>query len=95
MKTKKPVLSLDAKAVLGSVFQHGCELSYQLIENRPPARMQAALDELIKAEMIVKDHMPLRADGSRGVKYKARVPTDAYRSFGAKAKGLLLSEPIT
>ncbi len=90
----QPVLSADAKAVLGSIFQHGMELRYQLIESRPTARMQAALDELVQAEMIVKANTVMRADGTCGVVYRARVPTESYKRFASKGKGIILAEPI-
>lgn len=89
----KPPLSIDASCVLGAVFQHGMVLSFQMIESRPTPRMQAALDELLKAEIIVKEFGCERGDGSRVIKYKARVPVDAYRRF-AKKSDIVIAEPI-
>jgi hypothetical protein len=91
----KSGLSGDAKAVLGGAFIGICELHYGMIENRPPARMAAALAELVKAGMIVEVPQPKRADGSRALHYKACVPTAEYRHFALRAKGLILAEPIT
>lgn len=92
---RKADLSLDAKAVLGSIFSFsGCELSFQLIENRPTARMQAALDELVAAKVVAKDYGYERADGSRAVKYKCCIPTEPYRRFGKKA-AFAVAEPIS
>ena len=89
-----PTLSIDAKAVLGSVFQNGCGLSFCMVESKPTARMQAALDELVKAEMIVRENGVLRGPSvPRGVKYKARVSTEMYRRFASKAD-IIIAEPV-
>ena len=91
----KVELSLDAKCVLGSVFSFpGCELSFQLIESRPTARMQAALDELVAANIVARNYGYERADGSRAVKYKACIPTEPYRRFGSKCD-IIVAEPIS
>jgi hypothetical protein len=87
--------SNDAMAVLGTVFQHGMKLTFQLVENQPTKRAQAALDELVAAEMIVREDLPERADGTFGVQYKARVPTEKYRRYAHLGKGLILAEPRT
>lgn len=88
-------LSLEAKACLGSIFMFpGCELSFQMIENRPTARMQAALDELVGAGVIDKRHGTERADGSRAVIYKSCIPTESFHRFGSKCD-IIVAEPIT
>ena len=88
-------LSLDAKSLLGSVFlfRH-TTLVYQMIESRPPQRLQNALDELLAAEMIERTFGEARVDGSRSVSYRACVSTRDYVRFANKVKDLYLSEPI-
>jgi len=45
-------LSTRAKGVAGIYFGTGTELTFRCIEAKPSPKMQAALDELVKAELI-------------------------------------------
>lgn len=87
-------ISDDAKAVLGTVFQHGMQLTFQMIEHCPTQRMDAALCELIDAQAIVKELGPKRGGGSHAITYRARIPTDMYRRFALKGKGIQIAKPI-
>jgi hypothetical protein len=96
-RKRQPPLELsdDAKAVLGSIFQNGCALTFQMIESRPTQRMDEALRELVEAQVIVKERGFKRADGSHAITYRSRIPTEGYRRFASKGEGLQIVEPIT
>lgn len=87
-------VSDDAKALLGTVFQMGCALTFQMIESRPTQRVDDALRELLEARVIVKENGPLRGDGTCAVTYRARIPTNIYRRFASKGN-FIIAEPNT
>lgn len=88
-------LSVDAKAVLGSLFSMTDTLNFQLVKGRPTARMQAALDELVKAHAVECQPMPQRADGSRGVTYKRLIKDwRPFRKFVKEAGEFIITEDI-
>lgn len=90
-----PILSDDAKAVLGSVLNNGMVLRFQMIESRPTKRAQAAIDELVAVGAACEQSEPMRADGSRARSWKACWPiTKEYRDAANKAKDFQLNEPI-
>lgn len=48
-------LSTEARTVLGSVFGWGAVLTYHMIDSVPSPEMQAALDELFEAGIVVRE----------------------------------------
>lgn len=89
-------LSVDAKALLGSVWgmrMGNPDLTFHMVKSRPSARCQAALDELVNAGAAVKTLLPRTAGGTQGVSYKACWPGSDFKKF-AKHADFSLAEPI-
>lgn len=48
-------LSAEARSVLGGMFGFGQVLTFHMIESIPSPEMQAALDELVAAGMVIRE----------------------------------------
>lgn len=68
-------LSDDAKALAGGVFSWCPKLEFRT-PSRITARAKGALNELLRAEVIVQEAME-----PSGVRYRPRVPLDRYRRW--------------
>lgn len=71
----REVLSDDAKALAGGIFSWCPKLEFAT-PSRITSRAKAALDELLRAEVIVQEKME-----PSGVRYRPRVPVDRYRRW--------------
>lgn len=72
-------LTDDAKVVLGSccgMMTVGGTLSFGLVESRPTARCQAALDSCVKAGYLVRSNPP-----EGGVTYTVAADTTPFRRW--------------
>lgn len=93
-------LSTDAKILLGTSFAMGrkTSLTFQMNANRPTARTQAALDELLAKEALTSE--PANSHG--GVTYRPLIDTMPYALWVMENTDLreimrtfILVEPIT
>lgn len=89
-------LSDDAKAILGGLFGMGLltGVTFQLVESKPTARAQAALDECVRIGALTLTKGEKRVDGSCSATYKATFQASVYLPCASKAKGFTITEPI-
>lgn len=89
-------LSDDAKAVAGGLFGMGgrTKVTFQMVESRPTARTQAALDELVAVGLVTKEDGP----NLGGVTYTGSLGCRRYFRWIMWHEALArfpISEPIT
>jgi hypothetical protein len=66
-----PQLSLNARTVLGSVFGWNTVLTYHMQDSVPSEEMQAALDELVAANMLLREQgLPDMPAHGKSVRYR-------------------------